>query len=281
MALQTVDRAEFSRLVEHEGPKIVAFARRACGDGSDAEDIAQETFLRAFRSFDQLEDSGHARAWLFTIARRVCQRLHRKKSGEPRHFESLEPLTELWPRPGATVPDALSLVDEAFDSRTRSEARERVEAAISNLPQPFRAVLVLADVAELSTPEIAAVLGLKEATVKTRIHRARLRVRAALAEALPQRPAPKPGHARQVCLDLLRAKLEAMDRRAHFPFTDQALCERCRIQLGLLDFAGSVCASLREPTALAELRRRLDSQLDPTNAEPIKPRERTKPQARA
>jgi RNA polymerase sigma-70 factor, ECF subfamily len=160
------------------------------------------------------------------------------------------------------MPNTLSLHDQAFDQRTRSEARERVEAAITELPELFRVVLVLADVAELTTAEIAAVLGIKEATVKTRLHRARLRVRAALAESLPQRVAPKPGHARKVCLDLLRAKLDAMDRHAPFPYSDQALCERCRIQLDLLDFAGGVCANLNELSATPELRRRVEALIE-------------------
>jgi len=234
------DRA-LEQLIVRDGARLLAFARRSCGDGSDAEDIVQETLVRAVRSWHQLADPLHARAWLYAIARRVCQRLHRRRAGEPRR---LEPLAELLPRPRATVPDLVAAApDDPHRDRLRSEARELVERAVARLPDRFRQALVLADVAELTVAEIAAVTGVAEATVKTRLHRARLKLRAALAEGLPQRAAPARGHARRVCLDLLQAKLEAMDRRAPFPYSDAALCERCRTVLSTLDLAGATCAA--------------------------------------
>ncbi len=249
-------RAVIVRLLDEEGARLHAFARRMCGPPADAEDLVQETFLAAFRSREQLSDPERARAWLYAIARRACQRMHRRRSGEPRR---LEPLEALLPRPGATGPDlgAAGRGDPHGD-RVRSEARELVERGLAALPEPFRVALVLADVAELTIPEIAAALGIKEATVKTRIHRARLKLRQVLADGLPQRPARRPAdHARRVCLDLLRAKLDAVDRRAPFPYSDRALCERCRTVLATLDLAGETCASFgREPLPRG-LRRRI------------------------
>jgi RNA polymerase sigma-70 factor (ECF subfamily) len=244
------------RLLDREGARLHAFARRMCGPPVDAEDLVQETFLAAFRARDQLADPEQARAWLYAIARRACQRMHRRRAGEPRR---LEPLDALLPRPGKTAPDLAAVArDDPHDERVRAEARELVERGLAELPAPFRMALVLADVAELSIPEIAAVLGIKEATVKTRIHRARLKLRQVLADGLPQRPSrSRPDHARRVCLDLLRAKLDAVDRRAPFPYSDRALCERCRTVLATLDLAGETCASFgREPLPPA-LRRRI------------------------
>jgi RNA polymerase sigma-70 factor (ECF subfamily) len=244
---------EIERLVGSEGPRLLAFASRFCGDRSEAEDLVQETFARAFRAWDQLDDPDKARPWLYTIARHACQRMHQRRAGEPEH---LEPLDELLPRPAETVPD-LDGVNDPHRDRLRSEARELVERGLAALPVDFRMPLLLADVAELTTAEIAAVLGLKEATVKTRIHRARLKLRAALAERLPQRPAPAADHSRELCLDLIRAKLEAYDRGVPFPYADQALCERCRSVLGTLDLAQECCAALT-PACLPEaLRARL------------------------
>lgn len=74
---------EITRLVDAEGARLLAFARRYCGDGSEAEDLVQETFVQAFRAWDQLDDPANARAWLYAIARRACQRMHRRRSGEP------------------------------------------------------------------------------------------------------------------------------------------------------------------------------------------------------
>ena len=244
----------FTRLVDAEGARLLAFGRRFCGDGSDAEDLVQETFAHAYRAFDQLADPRQARAWLYTIARRACQRMHRKRAGEPARLETL---AELEPHAGETVPRLPGAAGDPHATRLRAEARERVERAVSALPDPFRQTLVLADIAELSLAEIAAVLGLKEATVKTRLHRARLKLRQVLAEELPQRPEPRPEHARRVCLDLLHAKLEAMDRRVPFPYSDAALCERCRNLLGTLDLASDSCRALGAGTFPSGLRRKV------------------------
>jgi RNA polymerase sigma-70 factor (ECF subfamily) len=250
--LETRDAA-VARALDEEGPRIHGLARRICADPSEAEDLVQETFLNAYRSWDQLADPANPRPWLYAIARRACQRMHRRHAGEPAH---LEPLDELLPRPSKTVAD-LGAAEGPHRDRLRAEAREIVERAIAGLPQSFRMPLVLADLAELSIPEIAVVLGVKEATVKTRIHRARLKLREALARGLPQRPAPAAEHARRVCLDLLRAKLEALDRRAPFPYSDAALCARCRAILSTLDLAAGACGALDERALPAALRARI------------------------
>jgi RNA polymerase sigma-70 factor (ECF subfamily) len=179
--------------------------------------------------------------------------MHRKRAGEPQRLESLD---ELLPRPTPTVPD----LDPAADphrERLRAEARELVERGLVRLPPAFRVPLVLADIAELSIPEIAAVLGIKEATVKTRLHRARLKLRAVLAFGLPQRPAPPASHSREVCLDLIGARLEAFDRGVEFPYSAEALCERCRAVLGTLELASESCAALARESLSPAVRARL------------------------
>ncbi|GMU66842.1 MAG: hypothetical protein AMXMBFR36_31160 [Acidobacteriota bacterium] len=253
------DEAAFTRLVDAEGGRLLAFARRFCGDGRDAEDLVQETFARAFRNWSQLEDPEKARAWLYSIARRACQRMHRPRAGQPAR---LEPLSELEPRPGPTVPELPSAAGDPHAERLRREAREIVESALAELPDPFRQTLVLADLAELGTGEVAAVMGVKEATVKTRLHRARLKLRDVLARRLPQRPAPAPTHARRVCLDLLHAKLEALDRGVPFSYSDAALCERCSSLLGTLDLARDGCRALAVERLDPALRRRILDQAD-------------------
>lgn len=243
----------FDQLLRDEAPRVLAFARRGCGDGSHAEDVVQETFLLAFRARHQLLDPTRARSWLLTIARRVCQRMHRGRVGEPVH---LEPLADGKPLRGARLAELLAEAPNGFDARMRQEARELVEAAICRVPQPFRSVLVLFDVAELSLAEVASVLGLKEATVKTRLHRGRLKLRAVLVEQLPPRPAC---HGREICLDLLRAKLDALDRRVVFPYSTAQLCERCREHLAVLDLAAGVCPMLAVETMPEHLRQRLSA----------------------
>lgn len=247
--------AALPRLLEEHGPKIYNLGLRLCGSPAEAEDLVQETFLQAFRKWDQFEQRSEPSTWLYTIAARACRRRHRKRSGEPSRLESL---TELLPSGEAEVPD-LSVLDEGpFAERLRGEAREAIDRALPGLPLAFRLPLVLKEIAELSMAEVASVLGLKEATVKTRVHRARLALRRELARSLPRRPAPPPDHSRQVCLDLLYAKQEALDRGVELPVSAGELCDRCRALFATLDLGQDVCRAIGQgeiPPRLRDLLR--------------------------
>lgn len=237
MTRESADAA-IPRLVEEHGRKIYNLGLRLCGSPAEAEDLAQETFLQAFRKWDQFEERSEPTTWLYTIAARTCRRRHRKRSGEPARLESLPGLL---PSGEAEVPDLPGPDEGPLDEQIRREAREAVERALPRLPLAFRLPLVLKDIAELSTAEVAAVLGIKEATVKTRVHRARLALRRELARQLPKRSAPPPDHSRQVCLDLLHAKQEALDRGVDLPLAPGELCDRCRSLFSTLDLAQDVC----------------------------------------
>jgi RNA polymerase sigma-70 factor (ECF subfamily) len=243
-------------LLEEHGGRIYSLGLRLCGDAADAQDLVQETFLNAYRHWHGFEGRAQASTWLYTIAARACQRMHRKRAGEPDRMDSLD---DLLPSRQRGVPDTSLLGPGADDDpeteHLRREAQRRVERALAEVPAHFRLPLVLKELAELSLSEIAAVLGLKEATVKTRIHRARLALRKALAEGLPERPAAAPSHERRVCLDLLRAKQEAMDRGAHLPVADAELCERCRALFETLDLARDACVALGQGELPAPVQR--------------------------
>jgi hypothetical protein len=108
--------------------------------------------------------------------------------------------------------------------------------------------LVLKEMLELSIEEVAEALHIKPETVKTRVHRARLRLRKAMMgkRGLPKHPAKAPTYEKQVCLDLLKAKLDAMDKGRGFPISQGVMCERCRSVFAELDLAQSACAQLAE-----------------------------------
>jgi RNA polymerase sigma-70 factor (ECF subfamily) len=228
-------------LVERHGGRLYGVGLRLCGSPEEAQDLVQETFLSAFRHWHQFQGDARPTTWLYTIAKRACIRRQRKRSGEP---VALEPLSALLPRPGEGIPELSVGEAGPLRDRLRREAEAIVERALPELPLSFRLPLVLADIAELSTAEVAEVLGLKEATVKTRVHRARLKLRKAIAAALPGRPAEPPDHPRRVCLDLLRAKQEALDRGVPFPYSDAALCSRCRALFATLDLGQEACRAL-------------------------------------
>ena len=133
-----------------------------------------------------------------------------------------------------------------------------VEAAIGDLPEGFRLPLVLRDIADLAPDEIAEILEVPPATVRTRVHRARILLRNALATNFPRRPAPaapSPEH-REVCLDLLHTKMLALDRGAPFEVPNEELCLRCQSMFAGLDLAQNACQNLRKgdlPESLARL----------------------------
>lgn len=251
------------RLVEREGARVLGLSLKLCRNRADAEDLVQETFLQAFRNWDQFEGRSDPSSWLYTIAARACARRYRRRSGEPARMESLD---ELLPSGEARVAMVPSGGGSAFDEHRRREIGEIVDRALGALPRDFRVPLVLKEIAGLSLREIAEVLDLKPATVKTRVHRGRLALRKELASNLPSRTAPPPDHEREVCLDLLRSKLTAMDRGVEFPVPDEELCERCRSLFDSLDLTAEACRWIHEGPLPDRLRLELLATLEGSDA---------------
>jgi RNA polymerase sigma-70 factor, ECF subfamily len=246
------------RLLDMHGGRLYGLALRLCKNPQDAEDLVQETFLQAFRKWDQFAGRSTPMTWLYTIAARLCQRLHRRRAGEPKHMASLEELLPFGEPKMAVLP---SSHDDHGEALLQEAGRERVEEAIVSLPVTFRLPFVLKEIVGLSLAEVAEVLGLKEATVKTRVHRARLRVRQALEAGLPMQEGPPPLYTKQVCLDLLRAKQEALDRGVEFPRAKEIICERCHAVFATMDLAQEVCKQIGDGELPEELRQLLLSQM--------------------
>ena len=233
---------------------MYALALRLCRKAEDAEDLVQEIFLRAFRHWHQFDGRSSPTTWLYTIAVRACRRMHRRRAGQPRRIGSLEELAPFGQAQIAVLP---ADGGAAVEKEVRREAVERVEEAVAALPPEFRLPLIFKDILGLSVEDTAAVLDLKPATVKTRAHRARLRVRNALSAGLPRRALPPPAYSRQVCLDLLRAKQDALDRGVAFPVRSEIVCERCRAVFDTLDLTRDVCAAMGAGKLPPDVRRRL------------------------
>jgi RNA polymerase sigma-70 factor (ECF subfamily) len=143
-------------------------AYRMTGNAHDAEDLVQETFLRAYRALDRFASGTNARAWLHTILQRVRTDAFRRRQRRPRTVELLGE--------GPATPAAQDAL---------ASGHEDLERALAGLPEAFRTAVVLRDLQELSYAEIAAALGVPVGTVMSRIHRGR----ALLREALGRRPA--------------------------------------------------------------------------------------------
>jgi RNA polymerase sigma-70 factor, ECF subfamily len=141
-------------------------AYRMTGNAHDAEDLVQETFLRAYRAIDRFQPGTSARAWLLTILQRARTDAFRRRKRRPQTVE----LTEDGPQP-AVAPAQNAL----------ASGYEDLERALSALPEAFRTAVVLRDLQELSYAEIAEALGVPVGTVMSRIHRGRALLREALA----------------------------------------------------------------------------------------------------
>ncbi len=247
-----------SRLVDEHAAQLYQLALRFCGDRTEAEDLVQEVYLSAFRSWDSFRGESDPRTWLYRIAARACQRMHRKRSGEPDRLVSLD----------AHLPFGDSLIalvpadqPDAVQAQIRVEARERLEAAIAELPDDFRVPLILKELVGFSVREIAGILDMEEGTVRSRVHRARLKLRAAAEAAIPRSPvpAPPPAYEERVCLDLLNAKQDALDRGV--PFAGEVICDRCRAVFASLDLTQEICRDLSSGDLPPGLRERLIERL--------------------
>ena len=236
-------------LMDRHGDDIYGLGLRLCGTPEDAQDLTQETFLLAFRKWRQFRGDAEPSTWLYRIAARVCGRRKRKPAGAPARMESLD---ELLPSQEPGVVDFET--DDPHTMAERAEYRRSIERAMSRLPSTFRIPLVK-ELMELSLEEIAAILDVKPATVKTRVHRGRLFLAKELRRELPSSPAPHREHSKRMCLDLLKAKQESMDRGVTFPVPQGELCARCRSLFGTLDLARNVCVRLGSGQMPEEVRK--------------------------
>ena len=181
----TGDAEAFDRFVEHFRAKIFHYTWLMCGQREDAEEVAQDTLLKVFESFDQLREPERVRPWVFRVAKNACLMKRRKSIFAPVHELSLD---EFMPSKSHVdggvkieIADWSSLPD---DRLLQAEMKEVLERAIGDLPENYRSVILLRDMEELSTQETAHVLELSGDTVKTRLHRARLALRAKLDDYL-------------------------------------------------------------------------------------------------
>ena len=156
----------FELLLRRTEARILALAWRILGDRHLAEDAAQETYLRVFRSLHRFRVGEPFEAWLIRIAVHVCYDLGRKRGPQPLPMDTLETLE------GNAAP---MMAEEAVLLQQR---RALVRQALTRLPQAERAALVLRDLEGLSTEETARILGVRPVTIRTQVASARAKVRA-------------------------------------------------------------------------------------------------------
>jgi RNA polymerase sigma-70 factor (ECF subfamily) len=176
-ALQAGDPEEFSRLVDAYSGKIYRLATKMLNHQQDAEDVLQETFLKAYRGLKSFDGRSKISTWLFRIATNEALMVIRRKHPEVISID--EPVeTEEGDQEPVQIIDWCCLPEEELLSE---ETKERLDDAVKELPERLRVVFILRDINDLSTHETAEILGLSDTAVKTRLSRARLRLREGLS----------------------------------------------------------------------------------------------------
>jgi RNA polymerase sigma-70 factor (ECF subfamily) len=181
VALQEGDRTEFARLVEAYSGQIFRLALKMLQNQQDAEDILQETFIKAYKALPKFESRSSLSTWLYRIATNEALMFLRRKRPDQ---ISVEQPSDDEDRTPLEIVDWCCLPESELMS---TEARANLETSVGTLPQSLRVVFLLRDIEGLSTREAAEVLELSESAVKTRLSRARLRLRETLSAYYSER----------------------------------------------------------------------------------------------
>lgn len=173
--LQAGDDAAFDEVVRGYGPQLLAVLHRYLPDESDAHDALQETFLSMFKSIGRFAGDSSLGTWLHRIAvNAALMKLRRRRRKPEQSLDDLLPKFTLDGHRAGPRGAWSNVPDEAALGR---ETRTLVRAAIDQLPEGYRTVLLLRDIEERPTEEVAELLELTVANVKTRLHRARQALR--------------------------------------------------------------------------------------------------------
>jgi RNA polymerase sigma-70 factor, ECF subfamily len=248
---------------------VYSFSMKVCGHREDAEDTMQEVLFKSIPYLAKIEDPRAMAVWLYTVTQNQCRTSRRKSKFAPAQTMTLDSL----------MPDAAEISLLLADSRPNPEASaishegdRLLHQAVLRIPPKYRLVLVLHDMEDLETEEIARITSLKEGTVRVRLHRARLLVRKELARS--KSGAPTKNRKRvaqkqrtQECREMFANLSEYLDQRVDNLTCDQmqkhiADCPPCVAFIQDLERAVQRCRnfSVSCSPATAETVRRLLAQ---------------------
>ncbi len=187
--INTGESELLGELISRYEDRVYNLALRMMGNREDAEDVLQDTFLNVIRSLDRFQGRSSFSTWLYRVAANAALTRLRKQSKQAKSEDEF--LDDVYSvkraaQAGLKLPDwSANPVRELLND----EAMEQMNRAIESMPEIYRAVFVLRDVEELPTAEVAEIMDLSEAAVKSRLHRARLYLRNNLSDYFSERGA--------------------------------------------------------------------------------------------
>lgn len=176
------DAAAFGSLIRRHDKHLYRIARSVLRDDQEAEDVVQETYIRAFTGLRDFRGAASLRTWLTRVV--LNEAIRRRRRQRPMlDLDALQAAQERTRRPAHS--SSLTARDRDPErAAAQNQIRKMLEKAIDDLPVAFRVVFVMRDVEEISTGATAKLLGIREETVKTRLHRARRLLRESLGAQL-------------------------------------------------------------------------------------------------
>lgn len=181
-ALKSGDSAAFETLLREQGPRLLRLARRFLPNEEDARDAVQDAMISVHRAIGNFESTSSLSTWLHRIVVNTALMKLRSKKRHPE--EDIEQYLPQFSKDGHQKEPGTPWSQSADNVLEREELRASVRAAIDQLPESYRNVLLLRDIEEMSTAETAEVLGTTNNIVKIRLHRARQALRTLLNETM-------------------------------------------------------------------------------------------------
>jgi RNA polymerase sigma-70 factor (ECF subfamily) len=242
---------------------VYSFSMKVCGHPEDAEDTMQEVLYRSLKHLAKIQNPQALAVWLYTVTRNRCWRMRRKSANAPKQTLSLDELMPDDAELGRLLKDA---AEGPEGDLLQAEQNHLLHEAILRIPATLRIVLVLHDMEELTTEQVAQILDLQQGTVRIRLHRARLAVRKEMSQILnaaaepenhakstaKERARSKAGKRPAECRDLFANLSEYLDGRVEPLTCDQMrshieACPSCVAFLSNLRTAIDRCRSLEMP----------------------------------
>lgn len=235
-AAQRGDRAALGALIARHEAQVYRFGAKMCRDPADAQDVLQDTLLAMARGVRDFRGASSISTWLYSVARSFCIK-KRRRSKFLREETTLDAADE----GSSAMSDPARPPDEQLAGK---QVELALDAAIRTLAPAYREVLVLRDVEGLTAAEVAEVLGITAQAVKSRLHRARLAVRAAVAPLLGVDDAEAPA-APGGCPDVLTLYSQHREDEV-----SPELCREMEAHLAGCARCRGACASLQRSLAL-------------------------------